>query len=181
MNRIASVGEPFPKFSVPAVVSVEPGKEFSTITNKDLKDHWSVIFFWPMDFTFVCPTEISEFNQSLAEFKSRKTRVFGVSTDSQYVHLAWRQNHPGLRELAYPMLADNKKELSEALGVLDSQEKVPLRATFIVDPDRVIQWVCANNLNVGRNVKEIIRVIDALQTGQLCPCNWEAGQDTIKG
>ncbi|MBI3898316.1 MAG: peroxiredoxin [Gammaproteobacteria bacterium] len=174
------VGAKFPEFSVPACVSIESGKEFKTIGSADLAGKWAVVFFWPLDFTFVCPTEIAEFNKELKAFRERDTEVYGVSTDSQYVHLAWRQHHPDLKSLGYPMLADNKKELSEALGVLHPTDKIPLRATYIVDPDGVIRWVSVNDLSVGRNVKEVLRTLDALQTDELCPCNWQKGQDTLK-
>lgn len=177
---ILGVGEKFPQFSVPAVVSIEKNKEFKTVGSAQLKDKWSVVFFWPLDFTFVCPTEIAEFNKELPNFRERGAELYGVSTDSQYVHLAWRQNHPDLKNLGFAMLADNKKELSEALGVLHPTEKVPLRATYIVDPDGIIRWVSVNDLNVGRNVKEVLRTLDALQTDELCPCNWERGKDTLK-
>jgi len=180
MNRLLSVGEKLPEFSVPACVSLEKGKEFATITSQQLKGKWSVMFFWPMDFTFVCPTEVAEFNKQLRNFRERDAEVYGVSTDSQFVHLAWRQHHPDLKDLQYPMLADNKKELSEALGVLHPHEKVPLRATYIVDPEGIIRWVSVNDLSVGRNVKEVIRTLDALQTDELCPCNWEKGQKTLE-
>ncbi len=180
MSRLANIGEQFPQFRVPSVVSLEKGKEFREIANADLKGKWSVVFFWPLDFTFVCPTEIAEFNKELKSFQAREAQVFGVSTDSQFVHLAWRNAHPDLKNLQYPMLADNKKELSEALGVLHPTEKVPLRATFIVDPEGVIRHVSAYDLNVGRNVKEILRTLDALQTDELCPCNWEKGKETLK-
>jgi peroxiredoxin (alkyl hydroperoxide reductase subunit C) len=132
-----------------------------------------------MDFTFVCPTEIAEFNRELRDFQDRDTVVLGSSTDSQFVHLAWRNNHADLKDLKYPMLADNKKELSEALGILHPTEKVPLRATYIVDPEGIIRWVSINDLKVGRNVKEVIRTLDALQTDELTPCNWEQGQATL--
>jgi peroxiredoxin (alkyl hydroperoxide reductase subunit C) len=179
MSRILGVGGKFPEFSVPAVISIEKGKEFTTIKSGDLRGKWSVIFFWPLDFTFVCPTEIAEFNKELRAFQDRDAVVLGGSTDSQFVHLAWRQNHSDLKNLGYPMLADNKKELSEALGILHEEEKVPLRATFIVDPDGIIRWVSVNDLKVGRNVKEVIRTLDALQTDELCPCNWEQGKPTL--
>jgi len=179
MSRLLGIGEKFPEFSVPACVSIEKGKEFKTITSEDLRGKWSVVFFWPLDFTFVCPTEIAEFNKELRAFRDRDAVVFGGSTDSQFVHLAWRQNHPDLKNLGYPMLADNKKELSEALGILHRDEKVPLRATYIVDPEGIIGWVSVNDLKVGRNVKEVIRTLDALQTDELCPCNWQQGQETL--
>lgn len=180
MSRILSVGEKFPQFSMQGVVSLEKGKEFKEISSSALEDKWSVVFFWPLDFTFVCPTELAEFNKELGSFRDRETQVLGVSTDSAFVHLAWRNSHPDLKSLGYPMLADNKKELSEALGVLHPTEKVPLRATYIVDPQGVIRWVSVNDLNVGRNVKEVLRTLDALQTDELCPCNWEKGKQTLK-
>jgi peroxiredoxin (alkyl hydroperoxide reductase subunit C) len=179
MNRLLGIGEKFPDFSLQACVSIEKGKEFKIITNSDLRGKWSVVFFWPLDFTFVCPTEIAEFNKELRAFKDRDAVVLGGSTDSQFVHLAWRQNHADLKNLGYPMLADNKKELTEALGILHPEEKVPLRATYIIDPDGVVRWVSVNDLKVGRNVKEVIRTLDALQTDELCPCNWEQGQATL--
>ncbi|CAN5348190.1 peroxiredoxin [soil metagenome] len=167
--RLLSLGEKFPEFSLPACVSLQKGEEFKIITSQELIDKWAVVFFWPYDFTFVCPTELAEFNNDLAAFHDRNTQVYGVSTDSQYVHLAWRQSHPDLKNLAYPLLADNKKVLSSALGVLHQQDLVPLRATYIVDPEGMIRWVSVNDLQVGRNVKEVLRTLDALQTEELCP------------
>ncbi|HEY8279656.1 MAG TPA: peroxiredoxin [Bdellovibrionota bacterium] len=176
---MANIGEQLPAFKMPGVVSLEKGKEFRDFTQADLKGKWAVVFFWPLDFTFVCPTEIAEFNKELKNFRDREAEVFGVSTDSQYVHLAWRNSHPDLKGLNFPMLADNKKELSEALGVLHPAEKIPLRATFIVDPEGVIRHVSVYDLSVGRNVREILRTLDALQTDELCPCNWEKGKATL--
>src|SRR5436190_10157353 len=115
MSRILGIGEQFPKFSAQAVVSTEKGKEFATLDNKNISGKWAVIFFWPMDFTFVCPTEIAEFNRELRDFRDRDTVVIGASTDSQFVHLAWRKDHNDLKDLGLPMLADNRKELSEAM------------------------------------------------------------------
>lgn len=180
MSRILGLGEQFPEFSLPGVVSLEKGQEFETVSSADLKGKWAVVFFWPHDFTFVCPTEIAEFNKALPQFEDRDALLFGVSTDSHFVHLAWRQHHDDLRDLRYPMLADYKKELSEALGILHKEDKVPLRATFIVDPDGVIRWVSVNDMKVGRNVKEVVRTLDALQTDELCPCNWEQGKEVLK-
>jgi len=180
VGRFLGIGEKFPEFSLPAVVSIEKGKEFKNISSKELGGKWAVIFFWPMDFTFVCPTEIADFNTQLKAFQDRDTALLGASTDSKFVHLAWRHAHPDLKNLGYPMLADNKKELSEELGILHAQDKVPLRATYIVDPDGIVRWVSVNDLSVGRNTKEVIRTLDALQTDELCPCNWEKGKATIK-
>lgn len=180
MSRIATVGEKFPDFNVKATVSLEKNSEFKNVSNESIAGKWSVFFFYPHDFTFVCPTELAEFSREHNDFKERGAEVFAVSTDSHFVHLAWRREHPDLKTLKYPMLADYKKELSEALGILHPVEKVPYRATFIVDPDGIIRWVSVNDMNVGRNVKEVLRVLDALQTDELCPCNWEKGEKTIK-
>jgi peroxiredoxin (alkyl hydroperoxide reductase subunit C) len=138
-----------------------------------------VAFFWPKDFTFVCPTEIAAFGKLQREFADRDAVIYGVSTDTEYVHLAWRQAHPDLKDLPFPMLADVKRELSQALGILDKQEGVCLRATFIVDPEGVIRFASVNDLNVGRNPQEVLRVLDALQTDELCPCNWQKGEAVL--
>lgn len=174
-----SITQKFPEFKMQACVSREKGKEFAEISNKDAKGQWAVYFAWPMDFTFICPTEIGEFNKELKNFQARETRLFGLSCDSQFVHLAWRNTHPDLANLGFPMLADNKKELTAALGILHPQDLVPLRATYIVDPEGIIRWVSVNDLSVGRNVKEVLRTLDALQSDELCPCNWEKGQATL--
>ncbi len=173
------IGQKFPEFKVQATVSREKGKEFQEYSSENLKGKWNVVFFWPLDFTFVCPTEIAEFNNAFGDFRDRETNLIGASADSHFVHLAWRNEHPDLKDLKFPMLADYKKELSTALGILHPQDQVPLRATYIVDPDGIIRWVSVNDLNVGRNVKEVVRTLDALQTDELCPCNWEKGQKTL--
>ena len=175
-----SVGDKFPKFEKTAVVSLEPGKEFQTLTHENLNNgKWTVFFWWPLDFTFVCPTEITSFNDFFEEFEKRNTNLIGASIDSEFVHLAWRNSHPGLRNLKFPMLADTSKSLSKKLGILEKDNLVAYRATFIIDPDGIIQHVSINGLNVGRNVKETIRLLDAFQTGELTPCNWEVGQETL--
>jgi peroxiredoxin (alkyl hydroperoxide reductase subunit C) len=133
-----------------------------------------------MDFTFVCPTEIAEFGKRNSEFENRDAQLLGMSTDTHFVHLAWRRDHADLKTLPYPMLADTKRALSTALGILHKQEGVPLRATFIVDPQGIIRFATVNDLSVGRNVDEVLRVLDALQTGELCPCNWKAGEPTLQ-
>jgi peroxiredoxin (alkyl hydroperoxide reductase subunit C) len=174
-----TVGDKLPEFKVQAVVSTEPGKEFQELSHASFADKWRVLFFWPMDFTFVCPTEIAEFGRKHKDFTDRKAQLLGISTDTQYVHLAWRESHPALKNLPFPMLADTKRELSAALGVLHKTEGVALRATFLVDPKGVIRWASVNDLSVGRSVPEVLRVLDALQTEQLTPCNWVKGDPTL--
>jgi len=174
------VGQRFPSFSLQATVSLEPGKTFSTVTDEDYPDKWKVYFFWPKDFTFVCPTEIAAFGKLNRDFGDRDAQVLGGSTDSEFVHLAWRQSHPDLKALPFPMLADIKRELCAALGILDPQEGVAQRATFVVDPHDVIRFVSVNDLSVGRNPQEVLRVLDALETDELCPCNWQKGEAVLK-
>ena len=180
-HSVLSVGKEFPRFSKKAVVSLEKGKEFATITNEyaQAEGKWTVLFWWPKDFTFVCPTEIAEFNKKYSDFDDRDTVLLGASTDSEFVHLAWRNNHKDLKDLKFPMIADTSKSLAEELGILSEEEKVAYRATFIIDPQNVIRWVSVYDLNVGRNVQEVLRVLDALQTDELCPCNWQSGQQTL--
>jgi peroxiredoxin (alkyl hydroperoxide reductase subunit C) len=174
-----TIGDKFPAFKATAVIGQEPGKQFTEITDASYAGKWKVYFFWPKDFTFVCPTEIAAFGKLNRDFADREAQVLGVSIDSEYVHLAWRGSHPDLKDLPFPMVADIKRELSTALGVLDKQEGVALRATFIVDPQGVIRFVSVNDLSVGRNPAEVLRVLDALQTDELCPCNWQKGQNTL--
>ncbi|HEY5952078.1 MAG TPA: peroxiredoxin [Kofleriaceae bacterium] len=174
-----TIGDKFPAFKATAVVSQEKGKEFIELTDGTYDGKWKVYFFWPKDFTFVCPTEIAAFGKLERDFADREAQLLGVSTDSEYVHLAWRGTHPDLKDLPFPMVADLKRELSSTLGVLDKQEGVALRATFIVDPQGVIRFVSVNDLSVGRNPAEVLRVLDALQTDELCPCNWQKGQNTL--
>ena len=174
-----TVGDKLPQFSVKATVSEELDTAFTTIDNNTYAGKWLVLFFWPKDFTFVCPTEIAEFGRKNGDFADRDAQVLGASVDSEFVHLAWRKDHKDLRGLPFPMLADIRKDLSAALGVLD-EEGVAKRATFIVDPQGVIRFASVTDMNVGRNVNEVVRVLDALQTDELCPCNWQRGEDTLK-
>jgi lipoyl-dependent peroxiredoxin subunit C len=178
---ILQVGKSFPTFTKTAVVSMDKGKEFAPVSNEDHQKQgkWAVYFFWPKDFTFVCPTEIAEFNNNYEEFRDRDAQLYGVSTDSEFVHHAWRVHHDDLRGLKFPMIADTSKSLSEDLGILTEDEKICYRATFIVDPQGIVRWVSVYDLSVGRNIHEVIRVLDALQTDELCPCNWEKGEATL--
>ena len=173
------VGEKFPVFSVTATVSRDKNKAFETITNESYPGKWKLYFFWPKDFTFVCPTEIAAFGKINNEFQDRDAQVLGGSVDSEFVHLAWRNDHEDLRDLPFPMLADVKRDLTEQLGILDPQAGVAQRATFIVDPEGIIRFVYVTDLSVGRNPQEVLRVLDALQTDELCPCNWQKGEETL--
>ena len=179
MSRLLGLGARFPEFSLQACVSAEPGSEFRIVDSHELEGTWTAIFFWPLDFTFVCPTELVEFNRALREFRALGARVFGVSGDSHHSHLEWRKENPALRNLEFPMLADAGKEVAEELGILDPIEKVPLRATYLLDQERKIRWLCVNDLSVGRSTGEVLRVLAALQCGELCPANWSPGQATL--
>jgi peroxiredoxin (alkyl hydroperoxide reductase subunit C) len=174
-----TIGDRFPQFKLTAVVGLEAGREFADVDERSYPGRWRVVFFWPMDFTFVCPTEIAEFGRRAGEFEQRGAQVLGVSIDTQYVHLAWRKQHPDLKRLPIPMLADTRRDLSSALGILHREEGVPLRATFIVDPEGTIRFVSANDLSVGRSVDEVLRVLDGLQSKELTPCGWHKGEPTL--
>jgi lipoyl-dependent peroxiredoxin subunit C len=180
MNKnFVTVGMKFPEFNKKSVVSMEKDKEFQKIGNDYFQGKWAVMFWWPKDFTFVCPTEIAEFNKNYSNFVDRDTVLIGASTDNEYVHLAWRKDHKDLKDLRFPMIADTSKSLAEELGILSDEERVAYRATFIIDPDGIVRWLNVNDLDVGRNVSEVLRVLDALQTDELCPCNWTKGQETL--
>jgi lipoyl-dependent peroxiredoxin subunit C len=174
------VGQKLPAFNLKATVSLDMKNAFVDITDQDYSGKWKVLFFWPKDFTFVCPTEIAAFGKMNREFADRDAQILGASVDSEFVHHAWRKHHDDLRDLPFPMLADVKRELSSALGILDPEAGVAQRATFIVDPDNVIRFVYVTDLSVGRNPQEVLRVLDALQTDELCPCNWTKGEETIQ-
>ncbi len=175
-----TVGDRFPEFSLKAVASADIQTAFTDISHEDDQGSWKVFFFYPKDFTFICPTEIIEFDRLQKDFEKLNAKVYGVSTDSEFVHLAWRQNHPGLKNLSIPLLSDIKKDLSEALGILDEHEGVCLRATYIVDPTGTIRSVTVNDLSVGRNIPETLRTLEALQTNELTPCNWNPGDEVLK-
>jgi peroxiredoxin (alkyl hydroperoxide reductase subunit C) len=175
-----TIGDTFPDFNLTSVVNTDPKNAFVPASLESYEGKWKAFFFWPKDFTFVCPTEISAFSKANQEFADRDTQILGVSTDSEFVHLAWRQDHNDLKECPFPWLSDIRRELSMALGVYDETEGVAKRATFLVDENNVIRFVSVTDFSVGRNVNEVLRVLDALQTDELCPCNWEKGQETLK-
>lgn len=179
------IGDQIPEFKVtgvkPNFMKHEENGEsaFEEITEKSFSGKWKVFYFYPKDFTFVCPTEIVEFAKLNEEFADRDCVVLGGSTDNEFCKLAWRREHPDLARLNQWSFADNNGSLVDGLGIRDAQAGVALRATFIVDPHGTIQHVSVNSLNVGRNPKETLRILDALQSDELCPCNREIGGDTI--
>ena len=180
------IGDRFPEYSLTALVPGDlravqvnaPEDYFTTIDSSTYEGKWRVMFFWPKDVTFVCPTEIAEFGRLNPEFADRDAQVLGGSVDNEFVHYAWRNQHEDLKDLPFPMLSDLNRKLVAELGVLNG-DGVADRATFIVDPAGIIQFVMVTAGSVGRNVEEVLRVLDALQTDELCACNWHKGAATI--
>ncbi|MGA2549810.1 MAG: peroxiredoxin [Burkholderiaceae bacterium] len=180
-----TVGQKLEPFKVTAVKPrfnhhEENGQSaFETITEQSFPGKWKIIYFYPKDFTFVCPTEITGFGKLAGAFAERDAVLLGGSVDNEFSKLGWRREHPDLSKLNHYSFGDVKGELIDMLGVRDPNEGVALRATFIVDPDNVIQHVSVNNLNVGRNPEEVLRILDGLQTDELCPCNRAIGAKTL--
>jgi lipoyl-dependent peroxiredoxin subunit C len=179
------VGETLPAFNI---VGVKPGfnrheengqSAFEDLTQASFPGKWKIIFFYPKDFTFVCPTEIAGYARLARDFEDRDAVVLGGSTDNEHSKLGWRRDHKDLDKLPIWQFADNGGVFARALGVLDPKANVALRATFIVDPDNVVQHVTVNGLNVGRSPEETLRVLDGLQTDELCPCNRAVGGETL--
>ncbi len=167
------VGQPAPGF----VCDAYHAGQFSKVALDDYKGKWVVLFFYPLDFTFVCPTELSGFAQASEQFTQLNAVVVGASTDSVHSHKAWfSKDLPGVN---YPILADTNHKVSRAYGVLLENEGIALRGTFIIDPDGVLQYQLISSLNVGRSVAETLRVLSALQSGGLCPVEWAPGQATL--
>ncbi|MFC9979915.1 peroxiredoxin [Gordonia sp. NPDC127522] len=183
---LLTIGDQFPAYNLTAVIggdlskvdAQQPDDYFTTVSSDDHPGQWRVVFFWPKDFTFVCPTEIAAFGKLNDEFADRDTQVLGASVDNEFVHFQWRAQHEDLKTLPFPMLSDLKRELATAAGVLNA-DGVADRATFIVDPNNEIQFVSVTAGSVGRNVDEVLRVLDALQSDELCACNWKKGDPTI--
>lgn len=171
-------GSPFPAFSAPACVSVTDDGALSTSSLSDFAGKWLVLYTYPKDFTFVCPTEILEFDRQLAAFDKRGAAVVGGSTDNEYSHLAWRKSHPLLAKIRHPLIFITP-QLGAALDILHPDAGVALRATIIADPRGIVRFASANDLSVGRNVDEVLRVLDGLQTGELTGCNWRPGEPTL--
>jgi peroxiredoxin (alkyl hydroperoxide reductase subunit C) len=174
----ARVGQPAPDFNLEAVVSKESGKEFGQVSLRDFRGKWLVLFFYPADFTFVCPTEIKGFNESIETFKKLNAEVIAISTDSKWSHLAWLKRGD-LGDLKYPLLADITKRTAASFNVLDNKTGIAQRGLFIIDPQGMLQYQVIHNLDVGRSVDETVRVLEAMQTGGLCPLGWKPGQKTL--
>jgi peroxiredoxin (alkyl hydroperoxide reductase subunit C) len=180
---MVQVGQKAPDFKAEAVVD----KQFKDVSLADYRGKWVVLFFYPLDFTFVCPTEITAFSDAIDEFKKINTQVIGASVDSKYSHLAWIEtprNKGGIGETPYPLLADITKKISSDYGVLIEEAGVALRGLFIIDPDGVLRVQIVTDLNIGRNIGEVLRLVQAAQYtaehGEVCPANWTPGGDTIK-
>lgn len=171
------VGSNAPLFSSPALV----GREFKTVSLSDYLDagKWVVLFFYPKDFTFVCPTEIVAFNDKLGEFEDRDAVVIGASTDTVNSHLGWVKADDRLANLKYPILGDVTKRVARAYDVLIDDAGIALRGTFIIDPTGRMRWSSIYDLDVGRNIDEVLRTLDALQTTGLCACGWKEGDENI--
>ena len=176
-----SVGQPAPNFNVKAYDRTKNGtdKEFTNVSLNDFKGKWVCLFFYPLDFTFVCPTELVAFNKMLGEFADRNCVVLTASTDSEFSHKGWCESHNDLKGMRYLMLADTTHTLARAFGVLKEDAGIAYRGIFLIDPNGVVRWLAVHDLPVGRNVEEVLRVLDALQTDKLCPCNWHKGEETI--
>ena len=187
MNKVGEeclrVGQPAPDFTATAVVD----QEFKTIKLSDYRGQYVVLFFYPLDFTFVCPTEITAFSDQYEKFTGLNTEVLGVSVDSEFSHLAWIQTERkagGIGELAYPLVSDIKKEISAAYNVLEPEAGIALRGLFLIDKDGIVQHATVNNLSFGRSVDETLRVLQAVQHVQshpdeVCPAGWTPGEKTM--
>ena len=183
MSECLRVGQAAPDFTATAVVD----QEFKDIKLSGFRGKYVVLFFYPLDFTFVCPTEITAFSDRHAEFKALNTEILGVSVDSQFSHLAWIQTDRksgGIGDIHYPLVADLKKEISTAYNVLDPDAGIALRGLFVIDQDGVIQHSTVNNLGFGRSVDETLRVLQAIQhiqthPDEVCPAGWQPGQKTM--
>ena len=188
MSRSLSIGEKFPEFEKKAVLSIEAGNEFGTIDHESHRKsgRWMVMFWWPKDFTFVCPSEIIAFHNRIEEFNSRNTKVVGVSVDSHFSHLAWKNtkiNNGGIGQVQYPLVADLTKNIARDYDVL-TNESVALRGTFLIDQDFTVRHQIVNDLPLGRNIEEAIRIVDSLiffqENGEVCPAGWNKGKEGMK-
>ena len=179
----ALVAKPAPEFTAQAVM---PDGSFKEIKLSNHKGKYVILFFYPLDFTFVCPTEIIAFSEKMDEFKKRNTEVLGVSIDSHFSHLAWRntdRKQGGLGDIQYPLVADVNKKITYDYGVMH-EAGIAFRGLFLIDTNGIVQHQLINNLPLGRNINEALRMVDALQfhekNGEVCPANWSEGSDGMK-
>lgn len=173
MERL--VGRKAPEFSMEALSA--DGERFTRVSLGDYAGKWLVLFFYPMDFTFVCPTELTAFSEHLPDFAAAEAELLSVSTDSKYSHLAWTRD--GLGKLGYPMAADQNLRTSQAYGVLLEEEGVALRGLFLIDPEGVVRYSVIHDNDIGRSPAEVLRVLRALQSGGLCGAGWQPGEDNL--
>jgi peroxiredoxin 2/4 len=180
----AQVGQPAPSFRAPVAYPTDgPSSPVANISLEDYRGKWLVFFWYPLDFTFVCPTEITALSDRYEEFQEIGAEVLGASTDSVYSHRAWLRTpraENGIEGTKYPILSDMTHEIARNYGVLIEGQGIALRGLFIIDPDGVLQYATINNLNIGRSVDETLRVLQGLQSGGLCPSDWKPGKKTIK-
>jgi len=168
------VGKIAPDFSAQALVS---DGSFKEVKLSEFKGKWVVLFFYPLDFTFVCPTEIQAFNKHYQEFKKLNIEIIGASTDSVYSHKAWSEN--ALGKIDFPILGDTSHRVAKSFNVLMDDKGIALRGTFIIDPNGILRSAVVNDLPVGRSVEETLRIVQALQTGKLTGCGWKPGEKTL--
>jgi peroxiredoxin (alkyl hydroperoxide reductase subunit C) len=174
------VGKKAPFFSMETALG--NGQDFGNVSLTDYEGKWLVFFFYPLDFTFICPTEITALSYAADQFKELNTEILGVSTDSKHSHRAWINtpvNDNGLGKLNFPLASDLTKSVARDYDVLIEEEGVALRGLFIIDPEGVIKYQVVNHNDVGRSVEETLRVLQALQSGGLCPMNWKPGEKTL--
>ncbi|MCX7799261.1 MAG: peroxiredoxin [Fimbriimonadales bacterium] len=179
-RAVAKVGQPAPDFTMPSTLDIE--RLDKTVSLSDYRGKWLVLFFYPLDFTFVCPTEITALSDRYEEFQALNCEVLGVSTDSVYSHRAWLRtprSQNGIEGTKFPLASDMTHEVSASYGVLVEDKGIALRGLFIIDPDGILQYAVINNLNVGRSVDETLRVLEALQSGGLCGADWKPGMKTL--
>jgi peroxiredoxin (alkyl hydroperoxide reductase subunit C) len=178
------IGQPAPDFAGTAVVgglsdNLNPDNAYREISLADYRGKWTILFFYPADFTFVCPTELQEMGNAYEDLRDLDAEVIAVSTDTKHSHLAWRRHEEKLHRIPYLLLADPTKQIARDYNVLREDKGYALRGTFIIDPDGILQYMVVHNEDVGRSVDETKRVLEALQTGELCPCNWRKGEATL--
>ncbi|PYS97691.1 MAG: thioredoxin peroxidase [Acidobacteria bacterium] len=177
----AKVGQPAPDFDMPSTKNIEKLNE--NVKLSDYKGKWVVLLFYPLDFTFVCPTELTTFSDRYEDFEGIGAEVIGVSTDSVHSHRAWLKtprDKGGVEGLKYPLASDITKRVASDYGVLISDKGIALRGLFVIDPEGILRYAVIHDLNIGRSAEETLRVIQALQTGGLCQAEWRPGQETLK-